>query len=161
MLGQHRSFISNMSLAITQLIASYEQAGMSPEQIAQADGLEVAAVKAVLFAKSAMYRQAVGRPGPLNAASDTKAVDLTETDEELANNVFRQLAESADNDSVRLKAACRIKDERRKRLDPRAGFGAIINNTTIIALNDHFSKAASALAAKVLPAKQQTTITDI
>lgn len=151
-----------MSLALTQLVASYEQAGMTPEQIAATDGLELAAVKAVLFAKSAAYRAAVGRPGPLNAVADKSALDLTEDDEELANRVFRQLAESAENEAVRLKAASRIKDERRKRLDPRASFGNIINNTTILTLNDHFAKAAQALASKVLPAGQQTqTVTDV
>lgn len=150
-----------MSLALTQLVASYEQAGMTPEQIAEHDGLELAAVKAVLFARSPAYRAAVGRPGPLNAASDKSALDLTEDDEDLANRVFRQLAESAENEAVRLKAASRIKDERRKRLDPRAGFGTIINNTTILTLNDHFAKAAQALAAKVLPANQQQTVTDV
>jgi hypothetical protein len=150
-------------LALIQLIASYEQAGLSPEQIAAADGYEVAAVKAILFAKSAIYRAAVGRPGPLNAAQDAKALDLTESDEEIANRVFRDLAESAENEGVRLKAAMRIKDERRKRLDPRATFGNIINNTTILNLNEHFTKAASALAQKVLPAKQLQTqqITDV
>lgn len=150
-----------MSLAITQLIASYEQAGMTVEQIAAADGYEVAAVKAILFARSAKYRADVGRPGPANAASDTKALDLTDDDEELANRVFRQLAESADNDSVRLKAAMRIKDERKKRLDPRVGFGNVINNTTIITLNEHFAKAAAALASKVLPSTNNNTVTDI
>lgn len=161
--SRDQHLIMAQDLQLIQLVASYEQAGLSPEQIAAQDGYQVEAVKAILFARSAIYRAAVGRPGPLNAKADQDALDLTPSDEELANRVFRQLAEEAENEGVRLKAAMRIKDERRKRLDPRAAFGSIINNTTIISLNEHFAKAATALAQRVLPAKQieQQTVTDV
>lgn len=151
-----------MSLALTQLVASYEQAGMTPEQIAATDGYELSAVKAILFAQSAKYRADVGKPGHIDRATETDALDLTPDDETIANNVFRDLAQGAENEGVRLKAAMRIKDERRKRLDPRAGFKGIVNQTNIITLNEHFAKAAAALANKFRPAANtQQPITDI
>lgn len=124
---------------------------MSPEQIAQVEELNVEAVKALLFANSGRYREMVKGP------TLKQSLDLTEENEALANRVFVQLAEMSDDDNIRLKAAMRIKDERRGRLDIRAGFKGMQININV--LNEHFAKAAAALAPK-FQTKQQT-ITDV
>lgn len=122
---------------------------MTPEQIARDFDCDVNAVKCILMSRCPEYRDA-NKAGKENAVA---LGDMTDEDEQLANQVFRELAQSAENEGVRLKAAMRIKDEKRKRLDVRKDLGRTVNN--VLVLNEHFAKAAQALASKVLPANQQ------
>ena len=135
-----------MTNAIRQIVEQYDTLGMSPAEIAEVEKLNETAVKTVLYANSAKYREAIGEK------VDTKAaLDYTVADEELANNVIRRVAQYSDNDATALKAAQYIKNERRGRNDVKAGVRRL--NINVNVLNQHFEQAKAALASLTQPKK--------
>ena len=132
--------------AVTQIVAQYETCGLTPEQIAEGEELELGAVKAILFASSAAYREATktNEPG--------KSADFNEDDNELALRVARRVAQFAEDDSVALKAAMFIRNDKKGRLDARKGLRSLHLNVAV--LNEHFRKASEALADRLTPTKQ-------
>ena len=143
-----------MNPSTVQLVASYEEAGMTPEEIAQVDGLEVGAVKAILFAHSRKYAERVkGSAKADNLATDETVEDFKKADDELALQVIRRIAQFSEDDGTALKAAMYIRNDRKGRLNPQKAAGQLVQNN-ILLLNEKFAEAAAALASKVLPAKQ-------
>ena len=124
-----------------QIVASFENAGMSPEEIARVEELDVRAVKSLLFAKSAMYREAIGE--------QKEPDEFTEDDNLLALKVIKRIAEYSEDDNTALKAAQYIRNDKKGRLDNRNGLKGLNINITI--LNEHFEKAAASLLGVVKP----------
>lgn len=83
---------------------------MTPEQICEDTGYEISAVKAVLLQFSKVYRHIV---------KEESAKDEHITDDELveAYDAVKEVMRYAENEGVKLKAACRLIDERKGRLD--------------------------------------------
>jgi hypothetical protein len=133
-----------MTNAAQQIVTSYETLGLSLEQIAEVESIGITAVKAILFANSAKYR----------ADIDTKKEnDFNETDTELALGVIRRVAQYSEDDHTALKAAMFIRNDKKGRLDVKAGLKKLNINVTV--LNEHFAKATQALASKVNPQQQK------
>lgn len=124
----------------TSIVQQYEVCGLTAEEIAGMEGMEVAAVKAVLLQSSRLYRDAE-RAGELE-----KCDELSDEEMRDAYKVLVTLATYSDNDGVRLKAANRIIDEKKGRLTSRkalrdtSGGGAKVNilifNRALQALNE-------------------------
>ena len=99
-----------MSNELEQFRISYEELGMTPEQIAEDRELDLAAVKAGLMQCSSKYRKACGR-------SDEDEDDLNFSNDDLrrVNDVIKQIALGAEDDNLRLKAALYIRDDKKGR----------------------------------------------
>jgi hypothetical protein len=124
-----------------QIVAQFESAGMTPEEIARVEELDVRAVKSLLFAKSGKYRELIGEQKAPN--------EFTEDDNALALKVIKRIAEYSEDDNTALKAAQFIRNDKKGRLDNRAGFKGL--NININVLNEHFAKAAEAIMSSVKP----------
>lgn len=121
---------------------------MTAEEIAQVEHLDLHAVKATLFTHSRLYREKVsGVVATKTATGEDK--DFESSDNDLALKVIREIAEMSEDDSVRLKAAMFIRNDKKKRLDAQAGIKSLSLNVNI--LNEHFAKVAANIAPKVLP----------
>ena len=99
-----------MSNELEQFRISFEELGMTPEQIAEDRELDLAAVKAGLMQCSSKYRKACGR-------SDEEEDDLNFSNDDLrrVNDVIKQIALGAEDDNLRLKAAMYIRDDKKGR----------------------------------------------
>lgn len=122
---------------------------MTPEEIAQVDGLELSAVKAILMANSTLYRDSVAGP----SKADDEGKDFSGSDNDEALEVIKRIAKFSEDDSVALKAAMYIRNDKRRRLDPQKAAGQLVQNNVFL-LNEHFAKVREAIAAKVLPASK-------
>lgn len=130
-----------MTAAAQQLVQLYEVQSLTPEQIAEIENLAPTAVKSVLYANSAKYR---------NDTDTKKELDFNESDAELALSVIRRVAAYSEDDGTALKAAMFMRNDKKGRLDAKVGMKRLNINVTV--LNEHFAKAAAAMAARVLPA---------
>lgn len=144
-----------MNSRTKQIVASFEEAGMTPEEIAQVEALNVEAVKSTLFTYSSSYRESVGNT-PATSTKTSEDADFNSEDNDLALRVLRRIAEHSDDDSLALKAAMYIRNDKKKRLDPQKALSNL--HVNIAVLNEHFEKAAAHDAAKVLPATKKETI---
>lgn len=97
-----------MNCDTLQVVSLYES-GMEIEEIYEAMEGQVAmvAIKMALVQGSSLYRERVKQ----------KKEDYSEEDLDASHNVIRQLMYSADSDIVKLRAAIRIDDTKRGRLD--------------------------------------------
>jgi hypothetical protein len=100
-----------------QIVESYEQMGMLPEEIAVDQELEIVAVKAVLMQESSLYRKDCKKD-----ISDK--LNFNESEDEEMKNIILDCARSATlpdgsvDHRTRLKAATYVRDDRRGRLEP-------------------------------------------
>lgn len=96
---------------------SYERLKMTVLEIAENRSLEPEAVKISLMNSSSQYRKDCGIA--LNDESGVKDDGHNFTDEQLgrANETILNLALGAENETVKLKAAIYIRDDKRGRLD--------------------------------------------
>lgn len=133
-----------MTNAAQQIVTSYETLGLSVHQIAEVESIASTAVKAILFANSSKYRDDIG------AKKDN---DFNETDIDLALSVIRRVAQYSEDDGTALKAAMFIRNDKKGRLDVKAGLKKLNINVTV--LNEHFAKATQALASRVNPSQQK------
>lgn len=101
-----------MSNELEQLRVSYEQLGMSPEDIAADRNLDLAAVKAGLMQCSPVYRRACGRADP-----EDEVLNFSDDDLRRVNDVIKEIALGSEDDNLRLKAAIYIRDDKKGRKD--------------------------------------------
>lgn len=132
-----------MTAANIHIVNLYEQ-GLTPEQIAQAEGFGLTAVKAVLYGASAKYRESIG---------ETKTLDFKDDELEQANQVLQRLMHS-DDDHLAFKAARYIRDDKKGRLDAKAGLKGL-KGLNITLINQQLMAAANAVLPKSpSPSKQ-------
>jgi hypothetical protein len=118
-----------------QIVTAFEELGLSPEEIAAEQELDIASVKAILLQNSSVYRKAAN-----------KSDDLNFSDEELvrANQVIVQLAQYSEDENLRAKCAMYIRDDKRGRRDVAkqiAGIGTM----HALAFNEQMKKALEAV----------------
>ena len=112
-----------MTAANQTIITLYELEGLSPEQIAEAEGYELAAVKSILMQFSPVYKQ------KLKVGEEE---GFTDTEEKACRSVIAQIAQYAEDDHVRLRAAMYVRNDKKGRLDiAKAQQGLNINVTMI------------------------------
>ena len=101
-----------MGAELTLIKTAYEEENMTPEQIADCQGLDLTAVKAGLMNCSVKYRRDCGQ--------EEVAIDkLNFSDDELerVNQVILDLALSAEDQHLRFKAATYVRDDKKGRKD--------------------------------------------
>lgn len=140
------------SNALQQIVTSYETLGLTVEQIANLDGLEPAAVKAILYSNSALYREANTPTSKDGDATEAGPDAFNSTDEQLALGVIRRVAQTSDDDNAALRAAMFIRNDKRGRLDVKAGLRDLRLNVSVI--NAHFAAVAQSLLDKTMPSAQ-------
>jgi len=122
-------------VAINQaIVTAYEELGMTPEEIADDQGLDISVIKATLIQSSLTYRKVI------------KKDDSEFSDEDLVqvNNVIRQTALYAEDENLRFRAASYIRDDKKGRRDI---IKQVQNTQPINALifNVQFQKAQKAI----------------
>lgn len=96
-----------------EVVSMYEDAGLTLEQIAEDTGFDIASIKANLLQFSKVYRDVQKNNAPDKVAVADRITD-NELDEML--EVVKSIARCSEHDNTRLKAACRIIDEKENRL---------------------------------------------
>ena len=120
-----------MSISNQAIVTLYEDNGLTPEQIAEAQQYDVAAVKAVLMAHSVQYRKAL-RNGEEDGFNN---------DEELrARQTIAHIAQYAEDDNLRLRASIYIRNDKKGRLDVAKKTNGL--NINITMLNQFIQQAS-------------------
>ncbi len=99
-----------MTSVLTQCKTSYEQLGMSPEQIAEDQKLDLVAVKAGLMQCSAVYRRDCG-----HEPEDKAELNFSDDDLQSANQVIRDIMLTTDDEHLKFKAATYVRDDKKGR----------------------------------------------
>jgi len=129
-----------VSAALEQIKTAYEVSGMTPEQIAEDQDLDVAAIKAGLMQSSSKYRKACGM-------EEENADGLNFTDDELrrVNQVILETALTAElsdgsiDYKTRLAAATYIRDDKKGRKEPVRHIAG--NTFNLLSFNEQLQKA--------------------
>lgn len=100
-----------MQNQVSAITALYE-GGLSVEQIAQDQELEVVSVKAALLQGSAQYRKEIAQIQDEGGGSV-----FTSSEEELARKTIVELMTCSDVDNVRFRCARYLRDDHKGRLD--------------------------------------------
>lgn len=134
-----------MTSAAIQIKTAFEQEGMTPEQIAEDQSLDVGAVKSVLIQSSSIYRKACGME---NGEVDD-GLNFNDDELKIANKIIIETAMSAEyadgtpDFKTRLDAAKYIRDDKKGRKEV---VRAVNNGNTfnILQLNEQFREAREA-----------------
>lgn len=151
-----------MSACVNQVVASYND-GMTPEDIAEQEDLDIVAVKAVLMQSSSTYRQACKAETKLDP--DKAELNFDEVQLRRANQVIfdimlsAQLPDRSPDYRTQLKAAQYIRDDVKGRLSPVKN----INNGptfNLLTFNEQLDKARlGATAARRLVESNESSNT--
>jgi hypothetical protein len=106
-----------MLLETEQIKLSYESLGMSVLDIAENRHLEPEAVKIALASCSSKFRKDCGLEDSVPNQEKESEKNFTDEQLERANETILNLAIGAENETVKLKAAIYIRDDKRGRLD--------------------------------------------
>jgi hypothetical protein len=123
-----------MNAANQQIVTAFEDLGMSPEEIAEDQDLDVVAVKAILAQSSRRFRKA--------AAAD-ETLNFSDTELKAANETILQLMQSSEDENIRFRAAKYIRDDKKGRLDAVSKMNGM--NVNVLMFNDHMKKALEAV----------------
>lgn len=123
-----------MTSELTAIRTAYEQEGMTPEQIADCQELDIVAVKAGLMQCSSKYRKDCGK-------EDEVEDNLNFNNDQLqrVNEIIVDLALSAEDEHLRFKAASYIRDDKKGRRDIVKGMAG--NNFNVLFINQQLEKA--------------------
>lgn len=123
-----------LTAADQQVLTAYEDLGLSPEQIAETQGFDVAAVKVLLAQFSKKYRDAVD--------SGDKSADFDDKEAIRARETIAELAQFAEDDHLRFRAARYIRDDKKGRLDADKLKSVRIS---VLQINQQMAKALEAV----------------
>ncbi len=121
-----------MTAANQHIVTCFETLGMSPEQIAEAEQLELVAVKAILYQCSGAYRESI-KAGAAN-------LDFSDVELQEANAVIAQLMRYSEDDGLRYRAAKYLRDDKKGRRDRLSGLKSL--NINITQINAHLGQVA-------------------
>lgn len=122
-----------MTACNQQIVSAFEDLGMTPEEIAADQDLELSAVKAILMQFSAAYRK--------YCKKDVEAC-FTDEEETMARQVIAEIARYNEDDRLRLRAAMYIRDDKKGRLDVMKSLVGL--NFNALTFNDQMRKAIEA-----------------
>jgi hypothetical protein len=120
---------------------SYEQDGLTPEQIAIDRDLDPAAIKAALCQCSSQYRKDCGQESEEDTTLNFSDDELRRVNEKLVS-----LALSAEDENVQLRAAMYVRDDRKGRKEI---VKAVANNTFNVLQFNEIQQAARAGAKRI------------
>lgn len=132
--SKHYLFIYRMTAVNQQIVEQFETLGMSPEEIAEQEGLDVISVKSALLQNSVVYRKALKNDVDGN-------LSFTDEEEVMARQVIANIARYADEPGIQLRAAMFIRNDKKGRLDQQ-GLGTL--NVNILQFNEQLKKAIEA-----------------
>lgn len=99
---------------VASIVASFEELGMSPDEISQDRGLDIVAVKAALAQNSKKYKLAISpSAGPEEQKDPT--LDFSDDDLRVSNDVITRTMKHAEDENLRFKAACYVRDDKKGR----------------------------------------------
>jgi hypothetical protein len=125
--------------ALLQIKSSYEIEGMSPEEIAEDQNLDITAIKAALMQSSSKYRKACSK-------EEEEKDDLNFSNDQLriVTKGIYDLALSTEDEHLKGKLLCYIRDDKKGRKEV---VKAMPNNTfNILSFNESIMKAKQAAA---------------
>lgn len=96
----------------TQIVTAFESLGLQPEEIAGEFGYELLAVKSILMQCSSLYRKACGKE-----PEDESALNFSNDELKMANDVIVTTAQYAEDQNLKLKAAIYIRNDKKGRLE--------------------------------------------
>lgn len=124
-----------MTAANQQIVTAFEETGMTPEEISQELGYELAAIKSILMQSSSVYRKICRK----DEDADT---NFTEEEHTMARQVIANAARYSEDENLKFRAACYIRDDKKGRLDTiKANTGLNIN---VVMFNEQIAKARKA-----------------
>ncbi len=123
---------------------AYETLGMTPDEISEDRGLEVASVKASLMATSSKYRKACGQE-----PEEEDKLNFSDQDLQDVNEIILQTAKYAEDPNLRFKAATYVRDDKkgRKEVVKQMGnqsFNILVFNEQMARLREAKQKAIEA-----------------
>jgi len=116
-----------MTAELQTIRICYEDENMSPQEIADDRGLDLAAVKAGLMQCSSKYRKDCGQE---EETEDN--LNFTKDEQQRIMDVIRDLALGADDENLRFKAAIYIRDDFKGRKDVVKGMAGQQFNVLMI-----------------------------
>jgi hypothetical protein len=119
-----------------KIISLFEVSGMTPEQISETEELSLIAVKAALMQSSSSYRKMVKAGEP--------DLDYTSQEQQIAKNIILNLAQFAEDDNLRLRAATYIRDDAKGRLDVVKAMAGL--NVNVNLFQEQLARANAALS---------------
>ncbi len=128
-----------MSYEITTIKLAYEQENLTPEQIAELEGLDVTAVKAALMQCSTVYRKACNSN---QEEDEDDGLNFTKDEMRRVKRVIIDLALGAEDEHLRGKMAVIARDDWKGRRDPVKALANQTNN--IFLLNEKLASIRSA-----------------
>ena len=123
-----------MTAANTQIVTAFEDLGMTPEEIAAQEDLDVAVIKSTLAQFSSLYRKACKKDDSLNFTDDELA---------RANGVISNLMQYAEDEKVQLRAAIYLRDDKKGRLDAVREMAGL--NFNVLSMQSAMEKAMRAM----------------
>lgn len=138
-----------MTAELTTIKTAYEQENMSPKEIADDRGLDLAAVKAGLMQVSSQYRKACGKE---DIEEDT--LNYSRDEQQRVKDALLDIGLGADDDNLRFKALMYIRDDAKGRKDVVKNMGG--QNFNILMINEKM-KQVREVADRI----KQKSITDV
>lgn len=118
-----------MTAELTTIKTAYEQENMTPEEIAEDRGLDLAAVKAGLMQVSVTYRKACGKE---EIEEDT--LNFSRDEQQRVKDALLDIGLGAEDDHLRFKALVYIRDDAKGRKDVVKNIGG--QNFNILMINE-------------------------
>ena len=118
-----------MSAELNTIKTAYEQENMTPEEIAEDRGLDLAAVKAGLMQVSVSYRKACGKEEP-----EEDSLNFSRDEQQRVKDALLDIGLGAEDDHLRFKALVYIRDDAKGRKDVVKNIGG--QNFNILMINE-------------------------
>ena len=122
-----------MTAELKTIKVAYEDEGMSPAEIAEDRGLDLAAVKAALMQGSQKYRQDCGKED-----EEVDELNFSREEQLQVKRMMMDLALGADDEHLRAKMCINIRDDAKGRKDAVKQMQG--NNFNILYINEQLKK---------------------
>lgn len=118
-----------MSAELSTIRIAYEQENMTPEEIAEDRGLDLAAVKAGLMQVSTQYRRECGKEQP-----EEDTLNFSRDEQQRVKDALLDIGLGAEDDHLRSKVLMYIRDDAKGRKDVVKQLGG--QNFNILMINE-------------------------
>jgi len=143
-----------MTSSMDQIKTSYETLGMTVEEIAKDQQLEVPSIKATLMNCSSKYRKDVGS---VDENDGNNGLDFTNDELRMVNRGIMQIALTAEDEGVRLKAQMYVRDDKKGRREVARLIQG--NNTfNVLTFNMQLQQAKQATAEMIKKASAKQLV---
>jgi hypothetical protein len=128
-----------MTAANLQIVQSFDELNMTPEQIAEDTGFDLVTIKSILTQFSSIYRKEMKTNVSLQYNDD----EAQEAKSVILNCMrYAETPSGSEDFNLKFKAACRVVDEKQGRLDIQKQMQGI--NINVLQFNQQLEKARMA-----------------